>query len=241
MNSSILSGFPITRNSVRSCGIALLACATLIVGCAPTPLFVSSDYEHKQITSIAIMPVIDRRNADADTIRSREDLLRIEVLLSQEMADKNYTVISAASVNRITDGHSIDSLSAKDLCSMLKVDGILSSELFDYSDVFFVDHSIKMNFKMVDAQGESLWMDILDDRDRPFLSAIGASIGWGIGISIDKNIATNDKLPTILAGVAAAELVYVLVDVVRNEASESITRAFRSLPDRKITGLGTIR
>jgi hypothetical protein len=47
----------------------------------------------------------------------------------------------------------------------------------------------------------------------------------------------ENKLPTILAGVAAAESIYVIVDGVTDETSESIDKVFKSLPDAK----GTIK
>lgn len=73
----------------------------------------------------------------------------------------------------------------------------------------------------------------MDDVDRPFLSALGASLGWAIGVSVDNKISSKDKVPIILAGVAAAELVYVIVDGVSDETSQSIDGAFKSLPDGK--------
>jgi hypothetical protein len=96
---------------------------------------------------------------------------------------------------------------------------------------FFINHSIKMHFKIYDAQGDSLWINDLDDADRPYLSAIGASLGWAIGVGIDNKISSKNKLPTILAGVAAAELVYLIVDGLSDETSQSIDGVFHSLPE----------
>ena len=88
-----------------------------------------------------------------------------------------------------------------------------------------------MGFKIFDAKGDSLWINDLDDSNRPYLSAIGASLGWAIGLSIDNKISSKNKLPTILAGVAAAELVYLIVDGLSNETAQSIDGVFHSLPD----------
>ena len=202
-----------------------------MVGCSSAPTFIKSDYDQKQIKSIAIMPVIDKRKTVEDTIQSHQSLSDIEDLLSNKIMDKNYDVLSPASVKNIIKEKAIENMSPENLCSVLNVDGILFSELFDYANVFFINHSIKMHFNIYDAQGDSLWINDLDDSDRPFLSAIGASVGWAVGVAVDNKISSKNKIPTILAGVAAAEVVYVIVDGIRNETSESIDGVFKSLPD----------
>ena len=204
-----------------------------MIGCSTAPTFIKSDYEQKQIKSIAIMPVIDKRILAEDTEQSKEVLSNIEELVSKKIKDKNYDVLSPGSVKNIIKDKAIEDMTPGNLCSVLKVDGILYSELFDYTDQFFIHHSIKMGFKIYDAKGDSLWINDLDDSDRPFLSAIGASLGWAVGVSFDKKVSSKDKVPTILAGVAAAELVYVIVDGLSNETSQSIDKVFKSLPDRK--------
>ena len=45
-----------------------------LTGCAPTPIFIKSDYDQKQIKSIAVMPVTDKRILNEDTIRNNENL-----------------------------------------------------------------------------------------------------------------------------------------------------------------------
>jgi hypothetical protein len=207
--------------------------STILMGCAAAPTFIKSDYDQKQIKSIAIMPVIDKRKIDEDIVQSRESLSNIEELLSKKIMDKNYDVLLPGSVKDIIKEKSIENMSPENLCSILKVDGILYSELFDYTDHFFIHHSIKMGFKIFDAKGDSLWINDLDDSDRPYLSAIGTSLGWAIGVAVDNKISSKNKLPTILAGVAAAELVYVIVDGVSDETSQSIDKVLKSLPERK--------
>jgi hypothetical protein len=221
------------RNSIRIYIASLFVCSLILAGCSAAPTFIKSDFEQKQIKSIAIMPVVDKRNCVEDTVQARENLLNIEDLLSKKIVGKNYDVLSPGSIKNITKEKAIKNMSPENLCSILKVDGILFSELFDYSDVFFINHSIKMSFKIFDAKGDSLWINDLDDSDKPFLSAIGASVGWAIGVSIDNKVSSNDKVPIILAGVAAAELIYIIVDGVTNETSQSIDRVFKSLPDGK--------
>jgi hypothetical protein len=204
-----------------------------MTGCNPGPIFIKSDYEQRQIKTIAIMPVTDKRNAAQDQVKSNESISNIEELLSKKIIDKNYDVLAPGSVKNTIKEEGIENMSPENLCSILKVDGILFSELYDYSDVFFINHSIKMGFKIFDAKGDSLWINNLDDIYRPYLSAIGASLGWAIGVSVDKKIPSKDKLPTIAAGVAAAELVYLVVDGLSNETSQSIDGVFHSLPERK--------
>ncbi len=224
------------RRAINSIGIYSFTFFILILfGCSSAPTFIKSDYDQKQIKSIAIMPVIDKRNIVEDTVQSNESLSNIEGLVSKKIMDKNYDVLSPGSVKNIIKEKEIENMSPENLCSVLKVDGILFSELFNYSDIFFINHSIKMEFKIFDANGDSLWINNLDNSDRPFLSAIGASLGWAIGVSIDKKISSKNKLPTILAGVAAAEVVYLIVDGVSNETSQSIDKVFKSLPEAKGT------
>jgi len=225
--------YRIERNSIRIYLLTFFMFSMMMVGCSPAPTFIKSDFEQKQIKLIAIMPVIDKRNIVEDTVNSHVTLSNIEELLSNKIMDKNYDVLSPGSVKDIIKEKAIENKSPENLCSILKVDGILFSELFDYTDVFFINHSIKMRFKIFDAKGDSLWINDLDDGDMPFLSALGASVGWAIGVSVDNKISSKDKVPIILAGVAAAELVYVIVDGVSNETSQSIDGAFKSLPDGK--------
>ena len=231
-----LSYYTEYRRAINSIGIySFIFFILILFGCSSAPTFIKSDYDQKQIKSIAIMPVIDKRNIVEDTVQSNESLSNVEGLVSKKIMDKNYDVLSPGSVKNIIKEKEIENMSPENLCSVLKVDGILFSELFNYSDIFFINHSIKMEFKIFDANGDSLWINNLDDSDRPFLSAIGASLGWAIGVSIDKKISSKNKLPTILAGVAAAEVVYLIVDGVSNETSQSIDKVFKSLPEAKGT------
>ena len=194
-----------------------------------------TDFDQKQLKLIAIMPVNDKRIAIEDTVESKKSLLRIEELLSQKINDKHYDVLSAGTVKSTIKEKAIRNMEPKNLCTTLKVDGIIFSELFDYTDVFFINHSIKMRIKIYDAQGDSLWINDMDDSDKPFLSAIGASLGWAIGVAVDNKIDSEDKAPIMLAGVAVAEVVYLVVDGVSDETSQSIDRVFDSLPDAKVT------
>ena len=235
MKSLVSSGCGRERNSTKMYIITLFVCSTIIIGCSSAPTFIRPDYEQRQIKSIAIMPVTDKRSAAEDTVQAQKDLINIEEILSENLLDKNYDVVSPDTVKIIIKENPIGNMTPENLCSMLKVDGILFSELYDYTDIFFINHSIKMDFKVYDAQGDSLWINKLDDSDRPFLSAIGASLGWAIGVSIDNKVASKNKIPIIIAGVAAAEVVYVIVDGVSNETAQSIDKAFKSLPEAKST------
>jgi hypothetical protein len=198
------------------------------------------DFEHKQIRTIAIMPVIDRRIISEDKVQSQESLLNIEKLLSEKIMDKNYDIISPGSVRNIIKEKANENKSPEELCSILKVDGILYSELFDYTDIFYINHSIKMGFKIYDAKGDSLWINNLDESNRPFLQAIGASVGWAIGISLDNKISSKDKTPKILIGAASAIVGYAIIDGILNEISMSISKGLKSLPDGKGRRVGII-
>jgi hypothetical protein len=215
-------------------------CSIIMTGCTPAPLFIKQDFEQKQIRTIAIMPVTDKRNTTGDTAQSHESLSNIEELLSKKIMDKNYDVLSPGSVKNIIKEKAIENMSQENLCSILKVDGILYSELFDYTDVFYINHSIKMGFKIYDAKGDSLWINNLDESNRPFLEAIGASVGWAIGISLDNKISSKDKTPKILIGAASAVVGYAIIDGILNEISMSIGRGLKSLPDGKGKGIGII-
>lgn len=215
-------------------------CSIIMAGCSPAPIFMRPDFEQKQIRTIAIMPVIDRRIKAEDKVQSQDNLLNIEKLLSEKIMDKNYDIISPGSVKNIIKKKANENNSPEELCLMLKVDGILYSELFDYTDIFYINHSIKMGFKIYDAKGDSLWINNLDESNRPFLEAIGASVGWAIGISLDNKISSKDKTPKILIGAASAVVGYAIVDGILNEISMSISRGLKSLPDGKGSGVGII-
>ncbi len=235
MKSLVYSKCGRERKSIKMYIVTLFVCSTIMIGCSSAPTFIRPDYEQRQIKSMAIMPVTDKRSAAEDTVQAQKDLINIEEILSEKLLDKNYDVVSPGTVKNILKENPIENMTPENLCSMLKVDGILFSELYDYTDIFFVNHSIKMDLKVYDAQGDSLWINKLDDSDRPFLSAIGASLGWAIGVSLDNKVASKNKIPIIIAGVAAAEVVYVIVDGVSNETSQSIDKVFKSLPEAKST------
>ena len=223
----------IAKSTIKRFLLFLTTFTTLMIGCAPTPTFIKSDFEQKQIKVIAVMPVVDKRNILEDTVDVKESLAKIEELISKKIVEKHYDVLSVNTVKNLLNGKEIQNLTPESLCSTLNVDGILFGELYDYADEFYIDHSIKMHFSLYDAQGDSLWIYELDDSNKPFLSAIEVSLGWAIGVAVTDKISSENKLPTILAGVAAAELIYVVVDGVSDETSESIERVFKSLPDAK--------
>ena len=233
MKSLYYSEYRRASNSTRIYFTAVFICSLIITGCSAAPTFIKPDFEQEQIRTIAIMPVSDKRIVVKDSAQSHESISNIEELLSKKIIEKNYDVLLPGSVKDIIKEKAIENISPENLCSELNVDGVLYSELFDYADQFFVHHSIKMVLKIFDSNGDSLWINNLDDSDRPFLSAFGASLGWAVGVAVDNKISSKNKLPTILAGVAAAELVYVIVDGIRNETSESIDGVFKSLPDAK--------
>ena len=210
----------------------------IMTGCTPAPLFIRQDYAQKQIRTIAIMPVIDKRIIAENKVQTQESLLNIEKILSEKIMDKNYDIISPGSVKNIMKEKANENKSTEELCSILKVDGILYSELFDYTDIFYINHSIKMGFKIYDAKGDSLWINNLDETNRPFLEAIGASIGWAIGISLDNKISSKDKTPKILIGAASAIVGYAIIDGILNEISMSIGKGLKSIPDGKGRGIG---
>lgn len=213
--------------------LVIFAFSILMQGCSSAPLFIKSDFEKKKISSIAVMPVSNRFSEAKEKDQVKNNISKIEESLVQTLTGKKYTVLSPESVKTALHKMEIENLSPEKLCSLLNVDAILFSEVYDYSDVLLLTHSIKMNIKLVGSTGESLWINNLDDNDKPFISAMGPTLGWGIGISNNKNIPSDEKLPTIVAGVAAAELVYTLVDVLTNETAKSINEVFHSLPSGK--------
>lgn len=225
------------KRTIKRSLLFLTTLTVLMFGCAPISTFINPDFEQRQIKVIAVMPVVDKRNTAEDTLNARESLEKIEELISKNILEKNYDVVSVSTVKNILNGKEIQNLTPKYLCSTLNVDGILFSELYEYADEFYIDHSLKMHFGIYDAQGDSLWINELDDSNKPFLSAIEASLGWAIGLAATDKVSSENKLPTILAGVAAAELTYVIIDGVTDETSESIDKVFKSFPDRK----GTIK
>src|ERR1035437_2708469 len=220
--------------------LTFFICSIIVTGCSPAPLFMRPDFEQKQIRTIAIMPVIDKRNKAEDKVQSPKSISNIEELLSKKIMDKSYDVLSPGSVKNILKEKAIENMSPENLCSILKVDGILYSELFDYTDIYYINHSIKMGFKIYDAKGDSLWINNLDESNRPFLEAIGASLGWAIGISLDSKISSKDKTPKILIGAASAIVGYAILDGILNEISMSIGKGLKSLPDGKGRGVGII-
>ena len=182
------------------------------------------------------MPVVDKRNVVENTVQPHGSLSIIEELLSKKIMDKDYDVLLPGSLRNIIKEKRIENISPENLCSLLKVDGILFSELLDYNDVFFINHSLKMDLRLFDAKGDSLWINNIDASDKPYLSAIGYSLGWTIGISVNSSISSEDKSSAILAGVAGAVLGYAIADGIVNETSRSIDGGLYSLPDGKGSG-----
>lgn len=222
------------KRTIKRSLLFLTTLTVLMIGCAPTSTFINPDFEQRQIKVIAVMPVVDKRNTAEDTLNARESLEKIEELISKNILEKNYDVVSVSIVKNILNGKEIQNLTPKYLCSTLNVDRILISDLYDLTDVFYIDHSIKMHFSIYDAQGDSLWIYELDDSNKPFLSAIEASLGWAIGVVVTDKVSSENKLPTILAGVAAAELIYVIVDGVTDETSESIDKVLNLYQTQRV-------
>jgi len=98
-----------------------------------------------------------------------------------------------------------------------------------------------MDFELFDAKGHSLWINNLDASNKPFLSAIVYSLGWAIGISINKSISSKDKSPAIIAGMAGAVIGYAIVDGIENEMSSFIDECLYSIPDGKGGGKEIIK
>jgi hypothetical protein len=241
VKSSFYSEYRRKSNSVRFYLLTIVVCSIVLIGCAPSPTFIKSNIEQKQIKAIAIMPVVDKRNVVENTVQPHGSLSIIEELLSEKIMDKDYDVLLPGSVRNIIKEKRIENISPENLCSLLKVDGILFSELLDYNDVFFINHSLKMDFRLFDAKGDSLWINNIDASDKPYLSAIGYSLGWTIGISINSSISSEDKSAAILAGVAGAVIGYAIADGIVNETSRSIDGGLFSLPDGKGSGKEIIK
>jgi len=241
MKTSFFSEYRAKSNLVKFCLLAFFIGSIIMIGCAPAPRLIKSDFEQKEVKTIAIMPVVDKRNVVEDTVQSHESLSIIEKLLSEKIMDKDYDVLSPGSVRNIIKEKKIENMSPENLCSVLKVDGILFSHLFDYNDVFFINHSLKMDFELFDAKGHSLWINNLDASNKPFLSAIVYSLGWAIGISINKSISSKDKSPAIIAGMAGAVIGYAIVDGIENEMSSFIDECLYSIPDGKGGGKEIIK
>ena len=166
MKSLFCLGCPGIKTSIRIYLFTIFIFTIILIGCAPAPTFIKSDFDQKQIKSIAIMPVIDKRNINEDTVQSQESLSNIEELLAKKIMTKNYDVLSPGSVKDIIKEKVIENMSPGNLCSELKVDGILYSELFDYTDQFFIHHSIKMGLKFLMQKaivyGQMIWMIVTD-------------------------------------------------------------------------------
>lgn len=76
------------KSTIKRFLLFLTTFTTLMIGCAPTPTFIKSDFEQKQIKVIAVMPVVDKRNILEDTVDVKESLAKIEELISKKNCRK---------------------------------------------------------------------------------------------------------------------------------------------------------
>jgi hypothetical protein len=207
-----------------------------MIGCAPTAQFLKSDFEKKQIKTIAIIPVVDRRTDDKDTVESQELMTDIGELLSEKIMDKDYDVVSSSSVNKIIKEKNISNMTPANLCSELKVDAVLFSNLFEYNDVFFINHKLNLNYKLYGADGASLWQNLSQGSSSPIFYFLGGALGWTIGISSNEQISSDNKSVAILAGVAGAAVGVVIGDALVDDISRYMDEGLMSLPDGKEEG-----
>ena len=110
----------IAKSTIKRFLLFLIIFTMLMIGCSTTPTFIKSDFDQKQIKSIAIMPVIDKRNIDEDTVQVKESISNIEELLLKKIIDKHYDVVAPSTVKNLLKEKEIQNLSPKNLCSTLK-------------------------------------------------------------------------------------------------------------------------
>ncbi len=211
----------------------------LIFGCTPAPLFIKPDFGQKQIKSIAVIPVTDNRESNKDTTHTNKSLVGIEKIITEELLDKEYDVLTPVSVHNVFNNQSISekevgAMSSSDLCTLLKVDGILFSSLYYHNDVFFIDHSLKMNFKLYDSAGDSLWINNLEENNKPILYALGFGIGAGLGSSGSGGGESKGTL--VVAGIVGAFIGVAIADGIVDEQAGFIEKCLYSLPDGKGSG-----
>ena len=86
------------------------------------------------------------RKDAGDAEQTREILTDLEGIIADLMADKDYNVMPASLVQEKSKGKDIQNLSKAELCSLLNVDGVILSKLYDYNNVFFINHALEMMF-----------------------------------------------------------------------------------------------
>ena len=151
--------------------IFIISVAMLATGCSPTPVFLKPDYTKKNsFKTIAVMPVQDNRIAPE---RDSPTIEKINHKLADAIMDRNYDVLPAERTLSILKGkgllkNKIDSLSAKDICDVLSVDGIMKSSLVDYDKTFLIHHKLEMWLQLYNAKGESIWIHHIESSEYPF-------------------------------------------------------------------------
>lgn len=228
------------QSSLKTYLLVTFSICLIFSACTPAPLFIKSDYSEKQIKSFAVLPLADKRESFSDSLSTDDTIKELEQLITEEILDKDYDVLTPMSIRNILKDKSIPKNRVKDipisdLCSLLKVDCVLYSNLNYHNDVYFIDHSLTMDFKLFNSIGDSLWTNNIDASNKPILYALGYGLGAGLGSS---GYGGNEsKGALIAAGIVGALLGVAVADGIVNEISGFIEQCLYSLPDGKGSGV----
>lgn len=206
-----------------------------INGCASAPQFIKSDFAQKQISKIAIMPIVDNRNED-NKEDSKEVLEYLEKLMAENLKDRDYDVVTADKVASIVKESNITDLTPKNLCAILKTDAIILGDLNHIKDIFFINHSLNMNLELYYSDGEKLWENKAEGSYYPFAYFLGYSLGYSGGVLLNKNMSSDLKSPAILGGIAGISIAAIISDALKDDIDGYIENSFYSLPLGKGSG-----
>jgi hypothetical protein len=154
--------------------VIIISAAVFLTGCAPTPIFLKSDYNKKNsLGTIAVMPTWDDRVRENDP----ETMKSIESKLTDALIDRYYDVLSPEKTFRVLEekGYSeksLDTLSPQQICRALSVDGVMNSSLHDYDNIFFIHHKLVMDLQLFSANADTIWMHYIDESSIPIIPAI---------------------------------------------------------------------
>ena len=213
--------------------IIILGLGVYGCGSAP-PIFLQSDYENKALTSIGILELKEESVLNDEFEISEEDFKSVESIVIEEVLNRDYDV-AAPVIYKSYEIDSDEDLTKEmifKICEKEKVDAILFSSISKYEDNFLGQHSLQMNFKLFQANGDSIWVDQVDLDKNSLPGFLGFIVGITLGVAIYPDETGTLSTSTRFAfGLGAGVLGGLLGEGITNHISTAISERFKTLPE----------
>lgn len=209
-------------------GLGLFGCGTV------PPVFLQPDYENNPLKTVGIFELKDNSFLNEEANISAEDLKNVENIVIEEVLNRDYDVAAPVEYKSygINTNQDLNKEMIFRICEKEKVDAILFSSISEYEDSFLGQHSLQMNFKLLKANGDSIWVDQVDLDKNSLPGFLGFIVGITLGVSVYPDDTGTLSTSTRLAfGLGAGVLGGLLAEGITNHISDAISERFKTLPE----------